>query len=153
MQVKSLGHVVLKVRKLSVSVPFYRDILGLREVARYGENMVFFSLGISHHDLALMEMGNHAPNPQANSVGLFHVAFKIGDRLEDLQAMKLHLERNRVILTGMTDHRVSQSIYIRDPDGIEIELYVDADPNIWRDNPQAVATVKRLDLFVEITEK
>jgi catechol 2,3-dioxygenase len=153
MQVKSLGHVVLKVRNLSVSVPFYRDVLGLREVARYGENMVFFSLGISHHDLALMEVGNHSPNPQPDSVGLFHVAFKIGDRLEDLLAMKQHLERNRILLAGMSDHTVSQSIYIRDPDGIEIELYVDADPKIWRDNPQAVATVKRLDLYVEFPEE
>ena len=39
-----------------------------------------------------------------------------------------------------------QSLYIRDPDGIEIELYVDADPSVWRDNPQAVATIRRLDL-------
>ena len=146
MSVKSLGHVVLKVRDLAVSVPFYRDVLGLHEVARYGRNMVFFSLGTNHHDLALMALGTDAPAPSPDSVGLYHVAFKVGDSLDELRAMRDHLVRQGVPVLGMSDHAVSQSIYIRDPDGIEIELYVDADPSVWRDNPQAVATIRRLDL-------
>jgi len=39
---------------------------------------------------------------------------------------------------------VSQSLYIRDPDGIEIELYVDANPEIWKNDPAAVATIEPL---------
>ena len=146
MSVKSLGHVVLKVRDLAVSVPFYRDVLGLHEVARYGRNMVFFSLGTNHHDLALMALGADAPLPSPDSVGLYHVAFKVGDSLEALRGMRDHLMQQGVPLLGMSDHGVSQSLYIRDPDGIEIELYVDADPSVWRDNPQAVATIRPLDL-------
>ena len=46
----------------------------------------------------------------------------------------------------MSDHGVSQSLYIHDPDGIEIELYVDADPAIWQNDPGAVLTTKRLKL-------
>jgi len=146
MQIKQLGHVVLKVRDLAVSVPFYRDVLGLREVAHYGRNMVFFSLGANHHDLALLELGAHAPAPSPDSVGLYHVAFKVGDSLDELRALRDHLTQQGVPVLGMSDHAVSQSLYIRDPDGIEIELYVDADPSVWRDNPQAVATIRRLDL-------
>jgi len=146
MPIKALGHVVLKVRDLSVSVPFYRDVLGLREVARYGHNMVFFSAGENHHDLALLELGPHAPAPNAQSVGLYHVAFKVGDSLDELRKLRDHLVQQGVLVLGQSDHQVSQSLYIRDPDGIEIELYVDADPSVWRDNPQAVATIRKLDL-------
>ena len=146
MSVKSLGHVVLKVRDLAVSVPFYRDVLGLHEVARYGHTMVFFSLGTNHHDLALMALGANAPVPSPDSVGLYHVAFKGGDSLDALRAMRDHLIQQGVPLLGISDHTVSQSLYISDPDGIEIELYVDADPSVWRDNPQAVATIGPLDL-------
>jgi catechol 2,3-dioxygenase len=41
---------------------------------------------------------------------------------------------------------VSQSIYLNDPDGNGLELFVDADPAIWRENPAAVATVEPLEL-------
>lgn len=146
MPVIALGHVVLKVRSLAVSAPFYRDVLGLREVARYGGNMVFFSAGENHHDLALLELGPHAPAADAQSVGLYHVAFKVGDSLDALRAQRDQLAQLGVTVLGQSDHQVSQSLYIQDPDGIEIELYVDADPRLWRDNPQAVATIRKLDL-------
>lgn len=144
--VQALGHVVLKVRSLATSAPFYRDVLGLREVARYGDTMVFFSAGENHHDLALLEVGANAPLPQAQSVGLYHVALKVGDSLDALRSVRDHLQQQGVPVLGQSDHHVSQSLYIRDPDGIEIELYVDADPSVWRDNPQAVATIRTLDL-------
>lgn len=146
MPVTALGHVVLKVRDLAVSVPFYRDVLGLREVARHGRTMVFFSAGENHHDLALLELGPHAPEANAQSVGLYHVAFKVGDSLDALRALRDQLAQQGVQVLGQSDHQVSQSLYILDPDGIEIELYVDADPRVWRDNPQAVATIRKLDL-------
>ena len=44
MRVHSLGHVVLKVRNLERSVPFYRDVLGLKQVGQHGDKMVFFSI-------------------------------------------------------------------------------------------------------------
>ena len=47
----------------------------------------------------------------------------------------------------MSDHTVTQSLYLRDPDGNEVELYVDADPAIWKDDPGAVmAAIKPLRL-------
>lgn len=144
MSVKVLGHIVLKVRDLKRSVPFYRDVLGFKEVARYGSKMVFFSLGENHHDLALAEIGSSASMPNSNSVGLYHAAFKVGDSLQELKWFKDRLEWHGVRIIGMSDHQVSQSIYISDPDGIEIEIYVDADPKLWKDSPELVATVKPL---------
>jgi catechol 2,3-dioxygenase len=146
MPVKSLGHVVLRVRNLGLSLPFYRDALGLREVAWYGRGMVFLSAGKNHHDLALQEVGPAAADPEPDGVGLYHVAFKVGDSLDDLRRFKTHLEKQGVSILGMSDHQVSQALYIKDPDGIEIEVYVDADPQIWKDDPKAVATIRSLSL-------
>jgi catechol 2,3-dioxygenase len=153
--VERVGHVVLKVRSLERAVPFYRDVLGLKEVARFGGQatlrsgvrMVFFSAtGENHHDLALLEVGADAPAAAPNAVGLYHVALKIGDSLDDLRAAKAHLEAHAATILGISDHRVSQSIYLSDPDGNTIEVYVDGDPAIWRKDPASVATVGPLAL-------
>jgi catechol 2,3-dioxygenase len=137
---------VLKVRNLDRSIAFYAGVLGLKEVARLGQRMVFFSAGANHHDLAILEVGEDAPAPPEMGVGLAHVAFKIGGSLEALRQAKAHLEARAVPIRGIRDHRVSQSIYTEDPDGTVVELYVDADPAIWAQDPSTVATVEPLSL-------
>jgi catechol 2,3-dioxygenase len=147
--VTNVGHVVLKVRDLERSVRFYRDVLGLKEVARatFGRPMAFFSAtGENHHDIGLFEVGPDAAPPEKNHVGLYHVALRIGHSLEELRAAKAHLEANGVQELRLRDHTVSQSFYLNDPDGNGLELYVDADPGIWRDDPAAVATSVPLEL-------
>lgn len=146
MKVQGVGHVVLKVRDLERSAGFYAGILGLKEVARFPGRMVFFSAGVNHHDLAVMAVGHDAPNPPDSAVGLAHVALKIGDSLDDLRETKALLDARHVPIRGIRDHRVSQSIYLEDPDGNTIELYVDADPTIWAQDPSAVATAEPLSL-------
>jgi catechol 2,3-dioxygenase len=145
--IQRVGHVVLKVRSLERSVPFYRDVLGLREVARLGDHMVFFSAtGENHHDLAILAVGDEAPSTPRGGVGLYHVALKIGDSLDALRLAKAQLELDGVRIAGISDHQVSQSIYLSDPDGNGLELYVDANPSVWRGNPTAVATVRPLTI-------
>ena len=146
MHVQSLGHVVLKVRNLARSVPFYRDILGLAEVARLGDDMVFFSIAGNHHDVALQQVGDDAPDPPAKAPGLAHVALKIGDDLTALREAKAHLQAHGVQILRLRDHEVSQSIYFSDLDGNVLEVFVDADPEIWRADPAKVATTIPLDL-------
>jgi catechol 2,3-dioxygenase len=147
--VKRVGHVVLKVRDLEKSAAFYRDVIGLQEVARgqFTARMVFFSAtGENHHDLALAEVGADAPGAPANAVGLYHIALKIGDTLDELRAARTHLESRGITKIRLVDHRVSQSIYLNDPDGHGIELYVDADPAIWHGDPASVAHAQPLSL-------
>jgi len=146
MKIRGVGHVVLKVRDLERAARFYRDILGLKEVARLPGRRVFFSTGANHHDLALLSVGPDAAAPSPEAVGLYHVALKIGENLEELKAAKAHLEAHGVTIQAVMDHQVSQSIYCEDPDGNGLELYVDADPRIWRENPAAVATIRPLAL-------
>ena len=147
MHIDRVGHVVLNVRDLEKSVPFYRDVLGLREVGRYGSKMVFFTAtGENHHDLGIFEIEKDADPADEHAVGIAHVAFRIGVGLETLRAAKEHLKKHGVPIRRIEDHTVSQSIYIGDPDGIEIELTVDDDPKKWAEDPSAVASVAPLDL-------
>ena len=147
-KVRNVGHVVLKVRDAERAARFYRDVLGLKEDARgnFGRRMVFFSTGENHHDVAVMEVGPEAPLPQPGDVGLYHVALRIGTTLDELRAAKAHLEAHGYTKLRLTDHRVSLSIYLNDPDGNGVELYVDTDPAIWREDPSRVASVGPLTL-------
>jgi catechol 2,3-dioxygenase len=146
MRVHGLGHVVLKVRSLARSVPFYRDVLGLKKVGQLEDKMVFFSVLDNHHDVALLEVGEDAPDAPDTSPGLAHVAFKVGDSLAELQEAKDWLVEHGVQPERLRDHLVSQSVYFRDPDGHQIEVFVDGDPAVWHANPQTVATSNVLRL-------
>jgi len=147
--VERVGHVVLKVSDLDAALAFYRDVLGLTEVARgdFGDGqMVFLSTGRNHHDIGLVEVGTGARRPEGSDIGLYHVALRIGDDLDTLRAARDHLEACGVPIQWIADHQVSQSIYVADPDGNNVELYVDADAAIWQADPSAVAHATGLSL-------
>ena len=141
-------HLVLNVRSLERAARFYRDVLGLKEVARgtFGRPMAFFSTGDNHHDVAVMEVGADAPAPAPDAVGLYHVALRLGTTLDELRAAQAHLAAHGITDMRVRDHVVSQSIYVNDPDGNNVELYVDADPAIWREKPDTVANSRPLEL-------
>ena len=139
MRVQSLGHVVLNVRDLERAEQFYYGILGLPIVARSDElgGMTFFSLG-NHHDFAIHAVGDDAPEADwMTNLGLFHVAFKVGDSLEELRTTKEHLDARGVKIEMMADHDVTCSLYLRDPDGNGVELYVDTS-DVWKREPLPV---------------
>ena len=146
MQIQALGHVVLKVRDLERSVPFYNEVLGLKKVGRYKDRMVFFSIDDNHHDIALLETDRDAPSAPKAGPGLAHIALKVGDSLDQLRAAKAWLEQNGVEIDHMSEHLVSQSLYFHDPDGNQIEVFVDGDPAIWHQDPAKVATAEPLEL-------
>ena len=128
-----LGHVVLYVRELKRSLAFYRDVVGLNVVGEiFNGRAAMLSGGRTHHELLLIEVGA-APGPlTGRRLGLYHIGWKIGESLAELRAMKQKLEQHNVPIDGISDHTVSQSLYVRDPDGNELELYID-DPNVdWR---------------------
>jgi len=126
MQVQALGHVVLKVGDVQRSEDFYGKVLGIPVVGRIAEPvpMVFFTLG-HHHDFAVMELGHHGPSPDRHAAGLAHVAFKVGDSLEALAAVRRELEAARVVILYELEHRFTTGVHLHDPDGNEVELFVD----------------------------
>jgi catechol 2,3-dioxygenase len=139
MQVKELGHVVLFVRNLEKSAHFYRDILGFNAVPVSMPGAIMFTSGRTHHEMLLIEVGESAPPPrQGHRAGLYHIGLKIGDTIEELKEAKKELEEAGVQIVGMSDHHVTNSLYLLDPDGNEIEIYADVNQS-WREDPTAVA--------------
>lgn len=144
MEVKELGHIVLYVRNLERSRHFYGEVLGWKQIATMGGTAALFSSGRTHHELLLLEVGEAAtPVPAGRRVGLYHFGLKVGETDDELREALETLRREDVPIIGMTDHGVTHSLYIADPDGNEIELYIDVQPEIWRDDPTAVLASTR----------
>lgn len=124
MKIRALGHVSLFVRDLAATRHFYRDVLGLTETGT-GKNgrIVFFSAGVRHHDLSCELARAPGPGPQPKGVpGLYHVAFEVGDTRDDLAAAQRH-----VVTQGLEPFgEYANGFCVRDPDGHEIELYIES---------------------------
>jgi catechol 2,3-dioxygenase len=157
MEIKDLGHVVLYVRNLERSVAFYRDVLGFRQISpepggdatdRFPAAAFSSASGRTHHELLLIEVGEDAqPQPQGRRVGLYHIGLKVGDTDDELREALARLHEAGVTVTGASDHTVSHSLYILDPDGNELELYVDVPEADWRADPGlVVSAIKPLRL-------
>ncbi len=148
MEVKELGHVVLYVRDLERSRRFYRDVLGWKEIGPLGDWAAAFSSGRTHHELLLIEVGAEAaPIPDGPRVGLYHFGLKVGKSDDELRKAVEEIRAAGVPIIGMSDHTVTHSVYIADPDGNEIELYIDVQPEIWRNDPKAfIAPIRPLRL-------
>ena len=150
MTVKELGHLVLYVRNLQRSAAFYGEVLGWDPAfpATLGVPAAAFTSGRTHHELLLIEVGEGAtPQPGGRHLGLYHFGLKVGDSDEELRAVVRRLEESGVTIVGASDHTVTHSLYILDPDGNEIELYIDVPGVDWKNDPSLVmAPVKPLVL-------
>ena len=149
MNVKELGHVVLYVSDLERSRRFYREVLGWKEITpESGMRLpaAAFSSGRTHHELLLIEVGpNAAPIPPGRRLGMYHFGLKVGTTDDELREARDALVTAGARIVGASDHGVTHSLYIEDPDGNEIELYIDVQPERWREDPSAVfADIKPL---------
>lgn len=126
LRVRELGHVSLFVRDLETSIRFYGDILGLKDVGRgKGGRIAFFTTGPHHHDLSIEVARTDAPPLPKGAPGLYHIAFQVGTTRDDLAAACRWVETHGLLPFGEMNGSESASFSIRDPDGHEIELYVD----------------------------
>jgi len=143
-EVKELGHLVLYVRDLARSATFYRDVLGWRQLAptvELGFPAAAFAAPANrtHHELLLIEVGEDAPAlPPGRRLGLYHFGLKVGDSDDELREALRSVEAAGVTVVGTSDHAVTHSLYIKDPDGNEIELYIDVPGVDWRTDPTLV---------------
>ena len=104
--------------------------------------------GRTHHELLLIEVGPDASAPPpGRRVGLYHFGLKVGDTDDELREAVARLQASGTPILGASDHTVTHSLYIADPDGNEIELYIDVPGVDWKTDPALVgAAIKPLRL-------
>lgn len=139
-----IGHVALTVNDLSAVEAFYRDALGL---SRLGGEGGVARLGAGGRAFLELREDRQAPRADPREAGLFHMAFLLPSRAA-LARWIVHAAERRLPLQGASDHLVSEAIYLADPEGNGIEVYVDRPREAWlrtRDGAIRMAT-ERLDL-------
>jgi catechol 2,3-dioxygenase len=143
MKIHELGHVVLYVSNLKNSADFYKNTLGFNEIHR-DLHTALFSSGRTHHELLLIEVGGDPQVSNYPTPGLYHIGFKIGNSPEELKQGYKELQEKGVRIAGASDHHVTHSLYVFDPDNNELELYVDVNDD-WKKDPSTIMSpTKRL---------
>ena len=143
-----IGHVHLKVADLQRALDFYVGVLGFQLTQKYGAQAAFISAGGYHHHIGLNtweSLGGSPPPP--GHTGLYHTAILYPTRAALADALR-RLIAAEIPLDGASDHGVSEALYLRDPDGNGVELYVDRPLDQW---PRSAAgelamTTEPLDL-------
>jgi catechol 2,3-dioxygenase len=137
----TVGAVHLTVADLERSLDYYRSQIGLAVREQGGGEA---SLGTSERELlALVE--EPGARPSDGYTGLYHFALLLPERIH-LAAWLAHAARDRVGLTGMSDHFVSEALYLRDPDGHGIEIYWDRPRAVWEGQVSERMTTLPLDV-------
>jgi catechol-2,3-dioxygenase len=149
-KVKRLNHAVLYVRDAGRAARFYQDVLGFAVAARMGDQAVFMRTsadGDNHHDLGLFGIGEGAPPPtQGRQVGLYHLAWEVGSLQELAEARDALVAAGALV--GTNDHGASLSLYAKDPDGNEFEVFWPVPQEEWE-----TRTGGRLDIEGEIARR
>ena len=123
-----IGEVTLRVRDLDAVGNYYRDAIGLTVMQRTASSVRLGAGGVALLDLERRESAALAPR---NAAGLYHTAFLMPTR-KDLARWLVHAAASKIPLSGFADHRVSESVYLDDPEGNGIEVYADRAPELWQ---------------------
>ncbi len=131
MSVLRISHIALKVRELSASDRFYREILGMKKVGER-PRMWFYRAGggEQYHDVALFELGAAGQLPSSQHIGMFHLCFDVTDEAA-LANLYQRCQDAGVPILGAVEHHVMRTFYVQDPDGNTVELAVDAPEDVW----------------------
>jgi catechol 2,3-dioxygenase len=137
----TVGPVQLTVSDLDRSLRYYGDAIGLQTLES-GPGRA--SLGSAGRELLVL-VEEPGAKPAPSYTGLFHFALLVPER-PALARWLAHAARDRVGLTGLSDHRVSEAIYLRDPDYHGIEIYADRPRESWDGEVAEVMTTLPLDV-------
>jgi catechol 2,3-dioxygenase len=140
-----IGYAHLRVSDLRRALQFYKDLLGFSEIERAATKVFLSPTGRPPVILVLEELPGARPKP-ARTTGLYHTAIRLPDRAGLARLLK-RLMAHRWPLQGASDHGVSEALYLPDPDGLGVELYVDRPQEAWPRQGQTIAMVTEpLDL-------
>ncbi|TAK19373.1 MAG: glyoxalase [Acidobacteria bacterium] len=142
-----ITHAQLRVGDLERSLGFYRDLLGFTVHSDAGGSVGLAPEGAASETLTLREVRGLKHRPRhPRTAGLYHVAWLVPSR-PDLGRALDGLRRAFYPLTGASDHAVSESLYLDDPDGNGVEIYADKPRDTWKwSNGRVHMTVDPLDL-------
>lgn len=140
-----VGRVRLQVADLERSRDWYTRVLGFRVLEGEGARVVLGAEGESTPLIELHERPGAAPAPRGGRPGLYHFAILLPDR-PALGRFAAHLS-SLGARAGASDHRVSEALYLHDPDGLGIEVYADRPRSEWRhEGRQLVMATDPLDM-------
>jgi catechol 2,3-dioxygenase len=143
----TVGAVQLTVSDLERSIAYHRDAVGLHVLSHDGGRA---SLGAGGRELlALVE--ERGARPATGYTGLYHFALLVPERA-DLARWLAHAARDRVRLAGLSDHFVSEALYLSDPDGHGIEIYWDRPRAHWEGQVAQRLTTLPLDVDSLLSE-
>jgi catechol 2,3-dioxygenase len=137
----TVGAVHLTVSDLGRSLAYYREVVGLELLDR-GDGRA--SLGSGGRELLVL-VEEAGARPATGYTGLYHFALLVPERA-DLARWLAHAARDRVPLVGLSDHFVSEALYLSDPDGHGIEIYWDRPRETWEGQVAARMTTLPLDV-------
>jgi catechol 2,3-dioxygenase len=136
-----LGAVRLQVADIARSVAYYQELIGLRVLeTSSGRAVLGAGAGAGSDASAVVELNELAganPVPRRGRLGLYHFAILLPDRAA-LGRFIAHVSALGVY-AGMSDHLVSEAVYLTDPDGLGIEVYADRPKNSWKVNGRSLA--------------
>lgn len=136
-----MGPVHLTVTELERSLAYYRSTVGLSVLDAGGGRA---SLGAGDRELLVL-VEEPGARPAFGHTGLYHFALLVAERA-DLARWLAHAARDRVKLVGLSDHFVSEALYLSDPDGHGIEIYWDRPREVWEGQVAARMTTLPLDV-------
>lgn len=136
------GEVHLNVLDLNRSIQFYKEIIGFQVLKSSSKQAVLTADGKT--PLLIIEQPESVIPKEPKKTGLYHFALLLPTRA-DLGMIIEHFVDKKVAL-GAADHLVSEALYLSDPDGNGIEIYIDRDPSVWRwDNGKVAMATDPLD--------
>lgn len=141
-----VGQVNLKVQNLDRAVSFYREVIGFKVLEQTNNKVDLTADGKTA--LLSIEQPDSVVPKQPQTTGLYHFALLLPKR-SDLAKIVQHFTEIG-LRVGSSDHLVSEALYLSDPDGNGIEIYVDRDPSQWSwQNNEVAMAVDPLD-FVDL---
>ena len=123
-----LQEVYLNVSDLEKISAFYQDVIGF-DILKEEQNKVTLTADGVTPLVVLEELPNSVDRP-IGTTGLYHFAILLADH-SSLGAMLIHLSQTEYPMDGAANHQYSDALYLTDPDGNGIEIYVDLPPEKW----------------------